>query len=138
MQRILVVDDDRSLLGTIGRILRSRGYETHLASDGLEGLRMFRSVKPDLVITDINMPVKEGLDVILLLRTWVPEQKIIVITGGGKAGKVDPFQAAPELGAWAVLAKPFGAEDLLTVVADCLVAPADEEAAGDAEPTDGR
>jgi len=137
MERILVVDDDPALLGTIGRVLRSGGYDAHLASDGLEGLRMFRAVKPDLVITDINMPVKEGLDVILLLRTWVPEQRIIAITGGGKPGKADPFLAAPELGAWSVIAKPFRAEQLLRSVAECLAAAAAAAAAAEGSQEEG-
>lgn len=136
MERILVVDDDRALLSTIGRILKGHGYEAHLAANGLEGLRVFRTIKPDLVITDIKMPVKEGLDMILLLRTWAPEQKIIVITGGGGRGdKGDPFLAAPELGVWKVVAKPFRAEALLAVVADCLAAaPAEDGSAGDEAP----
>jgi CheY-like chemotaxis protein len=120
MHKILVVDDDKALLGTIGRILRSRGYEVQLASDGLEGLRLFRSHTPELVITDIFMPVKEGLDTILLLRTWSPELKIIAITGGGKVGKQDAFAAAADLGAWTVLAKPFTPEELLASVSECL------------------
>lgn len=138
MTRVLVVDDDRTLLNTIGRILRSRGYEAHFASDGLEGLRTFRSITPDLVITDINMPVKEGLDMIVLLRTWVPEQKIIVVTGGGQSGKMDPFLAARAAGAWGVLAKPFSPDELLTVVAECLAAPPeDNKSADDGRPADG-
>jgi len=116
MQTILVIDDDPLVRRTIERVLQRGGYKIHLAADGLEGLRMFRSVLPDLVITDIVMPVKEGLDTIRLLKTWNPDAKIIAISGAIRGGNKDFRVEAAALGASAALAKPFEPPELLELV----------------------
>jgi CheY-like chemotaxis protein len=120
MPTVLVIDDDPQLGETVGKILRTRGYDVRLAGNGMEGLRLFRTLHPDLVITDIIMPVKGGLDTIHLLRTWSPEVKVIAMSGSMLTGSKDPLAAATELGASMVIAKPFRAEQLLDVVAKCL------------------
>ena len=122
MQKILVIDDDPLVRRTIERILRKSGYQVHLAADGLEGLRTFRTLQPDLVITDIIMPVKEGLDTIRLLRTWSPDAKIIAISGGARVANTDPLAEAAVLGASVVIAKPFEPGELLVKVSACLAA----------------
>ncbi|HEX3953758.1 MAG TPA: response regulator [Stellaceae bacterium] len=120
MATVLVIDDDPLVAQMVNNVLRTRRYEVLLASNGMEGLRIFQTRHPDLVITDIVMPVKEGLDTIRLLRTWAPELKIIAMSGGGLGGNRDPLRAATELGATAIIAKPFRAEQLLVLVADTL------------------
>jgi two-component system, chemotaxis family, chemotaxis protein CheY len=120
MQKILLIDDDPLVRRTIERILQKNGYDVHLAADGLEGLRTFRTLQPDLVITDLIMPVKEGLDTIRLLRTWSPEAKIIAISGGGRVANSDLLAEAAVLGASVVIAKPFEADELLVKVSNCL------------------
>ncbi len=122
MQRILLIDDDPLVRRTIERILQKNGYQVHLAADGLEGLRTFRTLQPDLVITDLIMPVKEGLDTIRLLRTWSPEAKIIAISGGGRVANTDLLAEAAVLGASVVIAKPFEPDELLVKVSNCLAA----------------
>ncbi len=120
MAGILVIDDDPQMRRMLARILQGAGHEVQLAANGLEGLRAFRTLRPDLVITDIVMPVKEGLDTILLLRSWCPEAKIIAISGGSRIGHKDYLAEATELGASAIIAKPFRSEELLAKVAHCL------------------
>ncbi|SRR5713101_6961453 len=120
MQKILVIDDDPVVRHTVTRILQKNGYEVRLAEDGIEGLRAFRNQRPDLVITDIIMPVKEGLDTIRLLLTWCPDAKIIAISGGSRVGNVDFLKKAAELGASAIIAKPFEPSELLNAVSRCL------------------
>ena len=122
MQKILLIDDDPLVRRTIERILQKNGYQVHLAADGLEGLRTFRTLQPDLVITDLIMPVKEGLDTIRLLRTWSPEAKIIAISGGGRVANTDLLAEAAVLGASVVIAKPFEPDELLVKVSNCLAA----------------
>jgi CheY-like chemotaxis protein len=68
MQKILVIDDDVLVRDTIVRILERKGYQVLVAGDGARGLRIFRSERPDLVITDIIMPEKEGLETIREIR----------------------------------------------------------------------
>ena len=122
MQRILVIDDDPLVRRTMERLLQKSGYEVRLAADGIEGLRAFRTQRPDLVITDIIMPQKEGLDTIRLLRTWSPDVKIIAISGGSVTSDADFLKKAAELGASAILAKPFDNTELLNQISRCLAA----------------
>jgi CheY-like chemotaxis protein len=120
MATILVIDDDPALRRMIERVLRRGGHEVELAENGIAGLHAFRRRKPDLVITDILMPVKEGLDTIRLLRDWAPELKIVAISGGSPRGGKDPVAAALEFGATSFVAKPFEPAALLDEVARCL------------------
>ena len=116
MQRILIIDDDPLVRHTLDRLLRTKGYAVELAADGLAGLRSFRSLQPDLVITDIVMPVKEGLDTIRLLKGWNPDVKIIAISGGSRLANKDLLGQAAALGASAIIPKPFEMEELLAEV----------------------
>jgi len=129
MASILVIEDDNQLREIVRKILEVRGHRISLASNGIEGLRLFRTVHPDLVITDIVMPVKEGLDTIRLLRTWTPNAKIIAMSGGLLAREKNPLAAAKQLGASKVLAKPFRAEQLRAIVDECLAEHCDPSAA---------
>jgi CheY-like chemotaxis protein len=121
MSRILVIDDDPMVRFTVSLMLKKGGYEVHLAEDGLEGLKSFRSFRPDLVVTDMVMPTKGGLDTINLLREWSPDLKIIAISGGARLGNKDLLAEAIRLGATRIISKPFESEDLLTAVRECLV-----------------
>lgn len=115
----------RWFVHVLSGILSQSGYEVHLAGDGLEGLRTFGAlnpdlVMPDLVITNIVMPVKGGLDTIEVLRTWSPEAQIVAISGGSRVGNKDFPREVTELGAAAFIAKPFGPDELLATVPHCL------------------
>lgn len=114
---ILVIDDDPLVLRTIERILQRRGYRVCLAADGSEGLNRFRFAQPDLVITDVVMPVQNGLDTIRVLLSWSPSAKIIAISGGNRASKGDLLAAALAVGASGAIVKPFAPDELLSMVA---------------------
>lgn len=120
MKTILVIDDDPLVRRTIERILQKRGYGVQLAADGRQGLRAYRFAPPDLVITDIVMAAKDGLETIRMLRTWSPAAKIIAISGGNRASRGDLLAAAMALGASAAIAKPFAPEELLAKVSENL------------------
>ena len=102
MARILIIDDDTRILDTYCSMLEHGGYEVVVATNGNEGIRTFKEELPDLVITDIFMPEKEGLETIRELKQDFPDVKIIAISGGG-VGR----NAAPEH--YLKLAKRFGA-----------------------------
>jgi CheY-like chemotaxis protein len=120
VKTILVIDDDPLVRRTIGRILQKRGYSVEFAADGRQGLYAYRIVQPDLVITDIVMAAKDGLQTIRELRSRSPAAKIIAISGGNPASKGDLLAAAMALGASGAIAKPFAPEELLAKVAENL------------------
>ena len=123
MEKVLVIDDDSLVRDTIVRILERQGYQVLVASDGVRGLRMFRSEQPDLVITDVIMPEKDGIETIREIRGDCPDAKIIAISGGGRIGNVDFLKIAEKLGASEIIAKPFDPSVLVNVVSRCLGAP---------------
>jgi DNA-binding response OmpR family regulator len=112
---ILVIDDDSGVREFLGTILDEAGYRVLTAGDGDQGLEIFRDKKPDLVITDIVMPRKGGIETIIEMRRVRLDANIIAISGGSRE-EPDVLRVALLLGACDVLAKPFGAQDLLTHV----------------------
>src|SRR6266480_7062891 len=82
--RILVMDDDELLRGALRVVLEAAGYEVIEAADGDAGLRLQREQAADLVLVDIFMPERDGLEVIRALRAEIPEPKIISMSGGGQ------------------------------------------------------
>jgi DNA-binding NtrC family response regulator len=120
MAKILVIDDDVIVRKTIIRLLGDGGYKVLSAEDGLRGMAMFRSERPDLVITDIIMPEQEGIQTITEMRKAKPDAKIIVISGSGRIGNIDFLRIAQHLGACDAIAKPFDPDDLLKRVRHCL------------------
>jgi len=120
MERILVIDDDVKVLNVLHFALVCEGYKVLKASNGKEGLKLYREDPVDLIITDIIMPEKEGLETILELKEKFPEIKIIAISGGGRIGPEEYLPMAKMLGAHRTLAKPFGRDDLVRTVKEVL------------------
>jgi two-component system, chemotaxis family, chemotaxis protein CheY len=110
-RKILLIDDDIAVLRTLEIVLGDRGYDVVTAS-GAEGLRLFQKNHPDLVITDLIMPEKEGIEMIVEMRRERPDAKIIAISGGGRTHIRCFLETAASLGAAAVLAKPFMPDEL--------------------------
>ena len=82
MSRILIIEDDEHVRGMLRKMLERIGYDVFDAPDGKEGLDFYRNTPVDLVITDILMPEKEGIQTIMELRREFPDVKIIAISGG--------------------------------------------------------
>jgi DNA-binding NtrC family response regulator len=120
MTKILVIDDDALVRTTLECLLRDAGYEIATAEDGVRGMAIFRSEQPDLVITDIIMPEQEGIQTIIEMRKAKPDAKIIAISGSRRIGNADFLKMAQSLGAMDVVSKPFDADELLTIVENCL------------------
>src|SRR5689334_12354406 len=113
---ILVIDDDEAVRYAISRVARQAGFAVALAANGEEGLDLLDRVSPALVITDLIMPEKEGLETIRELRQRRPDLPIIAISGGGRLVGRDFLDVARKLGAQEALAKPFEPEDLVAAV----------------------
>jgi len=124
MTRILVVDDDDQIRRMVQRTLERAGYDVEPAADGKEALARFEAHPADLVITDLVMPEKEGLETIMtLIRKW-KAPRIIAMSGGGWNHPEEYLEAARVLGVAATLEKPFANKDLLTLVRSVLERPA--------------
>jgi DNA-binding response OmpR family regulator len=105
---ILVIDDDQQFRRMICMILEDAGYEVRSAENGLAGLGMFMKERPDLVITDLYMPEKEGLETIMELRQTDKNIRILVVSGGcPHMNMSEMFTMAGIFGADAALPKPF-------------------------------
>jgi len=118
MARVLVIDDDLDTRMLLEETLKSAGHEVVLASDGKEGLTIYHTKPADVVITDIYMPGKGGLETIIELRQSYPEVPIIALSGTGAARAM--LSIAQKFGAVAVLQKPFAAQDLINTVTNAL------------------
>jgi CheY-like chemotaxis protein len=120
MARILLIDDDDDLRTMLQLTLAHFGHTVIEASNGKEGLALFPHANADLVITDIVMPDKEGIEVIIDLLKKYPDVKIIAMSGGGRASGTGYLIAAQSLGASKVLTKPFSNEALLGAISELL------------------
>jgi DNA-binding response OmpR family regulator len=116
MANILVIDDDPQIGRLLEKVLGRAGHEVAIALNGKDGQQIFREGNFDLLITDLIMPEKEGLETIMELRREFPETKIIAMSGGGRIGPDSYLKMANTLGAEKTLTKPFGREDLLSAV----------------------
>ena len=116
MTRVLVIDDEELARFTIREILESANYEVDEAENGRIGIDMQKSTPFDLIITDIIMPEKEGVETIIDLKQEFPDLKIIAISGGGRTRNLDFLKLSERFGAEKILAKPFTEGQLLDAV----------------------
>jgi DNA-binding response OmpR family regulator len=126
---ICIIDDDESVRQTVGRILSSAGYAVVNAADGAQGLEAVERTPPAMIITDIVMPNREGIETILEVKRRFPGIPIIAISGGGRTGPRDFLDVARKLGADDCLAKPFRPTELLDKVATLLGSRSDAKVA---------
>lgn len=123
MPRILVVDDDDQFRRMVQRTLERAGYQVEPAANGREALQRFAASPADLVLTDLVMPEKEGLETIMELRRLWKTPRIIAMSGGGRCSPDEYLDAARVLGVAATLEKPFATRDLLAAVRAVLLCP---------------
>ena len=108
MARILIIEDESSIQNLVIKMLEREGYETIAASNGKNGIRLYRENPADLILTDIIMPEKEGIETIMELRRDFQDVKIIAMSGEGKIDSDTYLQIAKTAGAIETLTKPFG------------------------------
>jgi CheY-like chemotaxis protein len=121
MAYILVIDDDPQVRLLIRLSLEEAGHEVAEASQGNEGTRSYAKRPADLVLCDLFMPEKEGLETIRELRSRYPDVRVIAISGGNpRCAGIDFLPIARSLGALAVLPKPFETSALRSVVENLL------------------
>ena len=116
MARILVIDDEDDVRYTVSRMLSRYGHEVTVACDGAEGIEKQRETPFDIVITDLVMPEKEGIETIREIHADFPDLPIIAMSGGGRKGTSSYLDVAGFMGAAAILPKPFIEADLIAAL----------------------
>jgi DNA-binding response OmpR family regulator len=120
MRRILVIDDEVGIRRALRTVLELSGYEVREARNGQDAMRLWREEESDLVITDIHMPDKDGIETILELRALSPGLPIIAVSGSGEKKSRNLLQDAKLSGAIWTMDKPFGLTELLERVSEVL------------------
>ncbi len=115
-QRIMIVDDDPGIRRALHILLSRSGYHVTQARDGMEALRMWRETGGDLVITDLHMPEKDGIEMIVELLSYTPGIRIIAMSGGGQTKRLDLLGNATLLGAVHTIEKPFTLNEMMIMV----------------------
>jgi DNA-binding NtrC family response regulator len=117
---ILIIDDEVQIREMLGQMLTREGYLVAYAPNGKEGMKVCRSQTVDLIVTDIIMPEKDGIEMILELKHDFPKLKVIAISGGGRLGPDGYLEMAKKLGAHRTFFKPFNRKEILDAVKELL------------------
>ena len=121
MSRILIIDDDDQMRMMLKQTLERAGYEVIDAPDGDKGIQLMRETSADLVITDLIMPEKDGMETVIELKREFPDIKIIAVSGGSRA--IDPrdyLHYATQAGAMKTFTKPFDPKEILEAIIELL------------------
>ena len=117
---ILLVDDDDLFRGMLSEALTGEGFYVREASEGCQGIKRYEEQSADIVITDLVMPEKEGLEMIVEIKRLNPGVRIIAISGGGRGSSQNYLKLAKAFGAQIVLAKPFSHREILEAISQVL------------------
>ncbi len=120
MQKIIIIEDDYAIRESLSEILSMKGYEVLAAESGLDLQNRLQDFKPDLLITDIIMPDKDGIEVIIEMKKTHNDIRLIAISGGGRIDSESYLNTAKYLGADATLKKPFTHDQLIQVIENLL------------------
>ncbi|MGD8654451.1 MAG: response regulator [Desulfobacterales bacterium] len=120
MARILIIDDEPQIRSMLRLMLERVGYEVIEAADGMEGIRQYRDNPADVIITDLIMPNKDGIGMIIELKKEFPEIKIIAMSGGGVNRPEGYLDGAKKLGATRTLTKPIDRDEMIAAVKETL------------------
>jgi CheY-like chemotaxis protein len=126
MALILIIDDEPQIRSMLKLMLERDGYEVAEAPDGVEGIRIYRQNPADLIITDLIMPNKDGIGVIIDLKKEFPNVKIIAMSGGGLNKPEGYLKGAKKLGAACTLTKPIDRGEMLKAIKDVLTPPSSQ------------
>ncbi len=116
MAKILIVEDGAGLRENLTILLSRNGHVVRAASEGREALRMITTEIPDLIITDLYMPEKDGIEIIQEVRRLYPQTRLIAMSGGIHGDSGTLLQMAKRLGVDATLSKPCSIQDILATV----------------------
>ena len=107
---VLIIDDDSNLRKTLSDILKAKGYETHTAKDGVEGLALLKQHAVNLALIDLRLPDMSGIEVLGRVRADYPSMEAVILTGNAT---LDSAIEATNRGAFSYLQKPYDVDQLL-------------------------
>jgi len=116
MKNILILDDNEDIRRLLILMLSVEGYNVQDAAETDRAFEIIRNTHIDLIITDLIMPEKDGLEVIMELRRDFPDIKIIAVSAGGRIGPSTYLDMAGKLGAHRVFNKPFNQQEIIQAV----------------------
>ncbi len=117
MHTILVVDDEPNYLIVLSELLRDEGFEVYTAPGGKEALTIVRDVDLDLVVTDMQMPGIDGMELLGEIKRVLPDLPVVIITA---YAEIDKAVAAMQAGAYSYLAKPFSNDELIVTITNAI------------------
>jgi DNA-binding response OmpR family regulator len=120
METILIIDDDTQLSSMLKQLLEKNNYKVLTAPDGIQGIKLFHEKGADLIITDLIMPGKEGIETIAEIAQDFPDVKIIAISGGGRLKPDSYLNLAETFGAARSFTKPIDRKELLLAIKELL------------------
>ena len=120
MARILIIEDEEMMREFLRELLEEAGYQVEEAENGKVGVELYRKDPADLVITDLFMPEKDGIEALLELQAEFPEVKVIAVSGGSRMGRTDLLSVVGDLGVQRTFRKPFHMSELLEAVKELL------------------
>lgn len=123
MLNVMIIEDDEQLRKMLQIMIEKEGYSVEVASNGEEAIKLFKTQPSELIITDLLMPEKDGLETIMEVKRDNPHVKIIAVSGGGQVGSKTYLKVAERLGAQHIFSKPFKRTDLLEAVASLIGSP---------------
>lgn len=116
MKKILIIEDDTAIRESLAEMLQLNNYEVLAMDNALEISNIVEDFRPDILITDIIMPDKDGIEIIIEIRKKYPDIILIAISGGGRINSESYLNTAKYLGADATLKKPFTHDQLLNIL----------------------
>lgn len=117
MKRVLIVDDDKQIRESLKILMQKNNFEVILAANGQQAIEQTKQLNFSLIVTDIVMPDKDGLEVIMYIRKNFPQTPIIAMSGGGRFGEMDSYlKMANHLGAGKLFNKPFDLKEFIEYV----------------------
>ena len=116
MAVVLIIDDDEMIVESLSILLQNEGYDVLSSSNGKNGLKLLGKNRIDVVITDIIMPDKDGIETIREIKKTYRNTKIIAMSGGGKIAAKEYLTFVKQLGVRHTLSKPFEKEQILSAL----------------------
>lgn len=117
---ILIVDDEEQVRSAMTLFLTRKGYRVQEARDGRSAEESLRKELPDLILTDLIMPDRDGLELLTFVRKYAPAVPVIAMSGGGRINPADYLELARRMGAARTLEKPFPSAQLLATLEEVL------------------